>query len=385
MTVTESSRGCWPTELQELLLKACLLDGDPALEAWRLWVARSGFDSLDPGSYRLLPLLYTKLIRARVQHPMLGKLKGIHRRTWSETRVLTWKLARAVQLLEDRGIPTLMLKGVPLAALFYGDSSLRPMQDIDVLVPEQQALAALHLLEANGWARNGAHSHWLREGDQSSWLARNVLPVDEELQFDVQHAIGLVDSERREIDLHWHVLPLATFPGADNAFWESSIPFTFEGIKTRTLCATDHLLHACVHGLIWSHVPPVRWVVDSAMIMRTEPIKWDRLITLTKRLRVALPVSEALHYLRSALELPVPPDVLKQLARLKVDTTQRRAYKRLRSNPQNPIDWLQRVYPEYVQLTRGRSIFFKMRLVTGWSLVRIRRLARSIRLSRALR
>jgi hypothetical protein len=381
MTVTDPHGGCWPTELQELLLKACLLDRDQALKAWQLWEARSGFDSLDQGSYRLLPLLFTRLSRLGVQHPMMGRLKGIHRRSWSQTRVLTWKAARAVRLLEEHGIATLMLKGVPLAALFYRDVAIRPMQDLDVMVPEQLAPAALDLLQSNGWSRTGAR--WPREPHRRSWVGSVLPDVEEQRLVQLQPSINLVDGEGREVDLHWNLLHSVSFPGADQAFWDSAIPFTFEGIATRTLCATDHLLHACAHGVMWNDLPPVRWVADSAMILRTAPIDWDRLVMLTDRLHMALPVSDGLHYLESVLDLPVPPGVLKQLARLKVTRMEKLDYDRRQSEPRpGPIEWLRSRYRIYSQRTRGRSILFKIRLVRGQGLLWLSRLVLSNRLAK---
>lgn len=365
MTVTKPTGGCWPTELQELLLKACLQDGDQGLQAWQLWEANSGFDSLDPGSYRLLPLLFTRLSSRGVQHPMMNALKRIHRQAWTETRILTWKVARAVRLLEEHGIATLMLKGVSLAALFYPHVALRPMRDLDVLVPEPLAPAALDLLQANGWTRCGAR--WPR----GSMLAN----VEEQWLLQIQPSINLFDSERREIDLHWNLLRTASFPGAEKPFWDSAIPFAFEGIETRTLCATDHLLHACAHGITWNNIPPVRWVADSAMIMRTASIDWDRLVMLTDRLHAALPVSDGLHYLASLLDLPVPREVLKQLARLKISRMERIDYNRLQSEPRSgPVEWARSRYLIYSRSTRGRGILFRIRLVRGQSLLSLSKL-----------
>ena len=47
----------WPTREQERLLRAALLRGPLALEAWDEWKAGADMDHLDAGSYRLLPQL----------------------------------------------------------------------------------------------------------------------------------------------------------------------------------------------------------------------------------------------------------------------------------------------------------------------------------------
>ena len=98
---------------------------------------------------------------------------------------------------------------------------------------------------------------------------------------------------------------------------------------------------------------------------------------------MALPVSDGLHYLASVLNLPVPPEVLKRLARLKVTRMEQFAYKREQSEPpQGPIEWIRKRYRVYSQRTRGRSIIFKMRVVRGQSLLWLSRLVRSNRLAK---
>ena len=57
---------------------------------------------------------------------------------------------RIAQALRERNIPLIALKGLHLAELVYPDISLRPMSDLDILVPRlqlKQTVAALHGLD----------------------------------------------------------------------------------------------------------------------------------------------------------------------------------------------------------------------------------------------
>ena len=47
---------CWPTPDQTLLLRAALLPGEAAREAWVAWRQRASLAELDGGSRRLLPV-----------------------------------------------------------------------------------------------------------------------------------------------------------------------------------------------------------------------------------------------------------------------------------------------------------------------------------------
>ncbi|HSR18731.1 MAG TPA: hypothetical protein VLM39_11630, partial [Ignavibacteriaceae bacterium] len=79
----------WITKEQELLLKASLFEGDKFIYAWEKWKSCVNFEQIDPGSYRLLPLLYQNLVKHEIKDPLTERLKGIYRRTWFENQILT--------------------------------------------------------------------------------------------------------------------------------------------------------------------------------------------------------------------------------------------------------------------------------------------------------
>ncbi|WP_439185090.1 nucleotidyltransferase domain-containing protein [Carboxylicivirga taeanensis] len=57
---------------------------------------------------------------------------------------------RVSQALEAAGIPVVALKGIALSSSLYADEGLRPMGDIDLLVPEGEGLKALSVLLQKG-------------------------------------------------------------------------------------------------------------------------------------------------------------------------------------------------------------------------------------------
>ena len=118
-----------------------------------------------------------------------------------------------------------------------------------------------------------------------------------------------VDGRAQRIDLHWHLLPDSCWPGADDEFWERAATTALHGVRVSVLDATDQLFHTCAHGVKWEHVPPLRWIADAAMILGdpSVAIDWERLVRLADRLRLILPLRDALTYLERTLGLPVPP------------------------------------------------------------------------------
>ena len=77
MSGRSSYGGCWPTAGQELLLRACLIPGDGAAGAFREWKAASDVNTVDPGSYRLFPLLYKNLQTAGIDDPLRSEERRV--------------------------------------------------------------------------------------------------------------------------------------------------------------------------------------------------------------------------------------------------------------------------------------------------------------------
>lgn len=129
------SLGNLPTAEQLLVLHAALDPAPAAAVAWQRWRQAIEFDDVDHGSTRLLPLVYRNLGAGAFDEEVAGRLKGLYRRSWSHNQLIFKRAAGAIGVLEGAGIETLVTKGASLALLSYGDVGVRPMDDVDVLVP----------------------------------------------------------------------------------------------------------------------------------------------------------------------------------------------------------------------------------------------------------
>jgi Uncharacterised nucleotidyltransferase len=124
---------------------------------------------------------------------------------------------------------------------------------------------------------------------------------------------GFTHNSGRECDLHWHLFPECCQADDDNDFWDQSVPFHVHDALTRSLAPTDQLLHVCVHSAEWNPIPPLRWVADAMMIMKTSVINWNRLIAQAQKRRLILPLRDTLDYLHHRLAARVPPEILQSL------------------------------------------------------------------------
>jgi hypothetical protein len=287
-----------PTRAQELLLEACLLEREEALDAWREWREQLDLDRLDMGSVRLLPLLAARLGEAGVDDSHFGKYRGVQRRTWATNLLLFRHAGAVVALLGKAGIPTLALKGAVVANRNYPHMSMRPMGDLDLMIRPDEVQRALGLLEAAGW-----RCAPLRPRDRADLAIGNAVALAHPRSPDV------------EIDLHWRLLKRYFSDEADADLWRRAVPFEIGGATALAPSPADLLLHTCAHGANFTRPPPLRWIADAAMILRGGEVEWEHLLVQSARYRLGLPLGIALGYLAGKMKLAVPATVLEALER----------------------------------------------------------------------
>ncbi len=334
-------RCCFPSAQQELLLRAALLRGNDAIEAWKEWKSCVDVEQVDSGSHRLLPLLYHNLQTQGIKDPSMAKYKGVYRQTWYKNQVLFHAIASLLRSFKSANIETLTLKGAALTVLYYKDYGLRPMNDFDVLVRAGQAMPAIHLLRELGWK------------------GRYFEPDEEYISAGYSH--GFEDAAGREFDLHWHVLSQCRDASADNDFWEEAVLIKFHDVPTYVLSPTDQLLHVCVHGAHWNFIPPLRWVADAIMILNNaQPgIDWNRLIERAERQRLILPLLDTLNYLKEVLDAPIAPEILKRLRDMPVPKIEHLEYK-IAVNPLTQWTAMLDLWCQHSRLTGTVSLLHKI-------------------------
>jgi hypothetical protein len=325
-----SAGGCWPTDDQVLLLRAALLDTADARPAWERWRIRNTLDTADSASARLLPLIYRNLRSAGLDEADLAKLKGAYRAAWVRNQLLFKRAAEALGALRDAGVQTMLLKGIALSVAHYRDDGVRPMEDIDVLVPWHDFERAFEVLTRAGWTSD-------RESRSAGGLTAG-------------HAQELQHRDGHALDLHRYALVQAA---VDEPFWSASVEIELLGVPTRALCAADQLLHVAVHGAHWGAVPPVRWLADAVAVERSAGagLDWDRLVAEASRRRVTVALAAALERLGGTVGFPLPGWVLERLRDAPKGRLERWAH-RAALQPPGGGNWLPVHLDHYVRRSR---------------------------------
>lgn len=326
----------FPAPCHELLLKAALLDGDTAVHAFREWKLQVDFEGhMETSVYRTLPLLYLNLLNQQVEDDLMPKLKGIYRKSWMTNHMLFAKAGKILDFFAGNGIPTMILKGIPLTILVYKNHAVRPMADIDLLVPFSLAVPAIDLLRNNGWKLHEPEhlEHSLKYGRSATFS----------------------DSESTELDLHWHPVFEMHDSITDNDFWDSAVELSVAGRTTRCFCATDQLFHIIVHGLRYNPEPPVRWIADACTLMRAEKdqISWERLVSFTLRFRVHLQMLEALRYLAGNFRQSIPEKVTDELSKVHSSYSARVVFMHaMKIGDREPVSFTEKLYTIYAGFLR---------------------------------
>ena len=332
--------GSMPSEDQRLILRAALLDGPEAREAGIDWLAKNDIQRLGRASVRLLPLLYERFRREGIQHRVLPVLHGVKKHTWSYNRLLFHRASPAISALQAAGIEAMVIKGAALTIEYYQDYSLRPMDDVDLLVRYPDARAAIEVLRRQGWK---ALEQWNEQKGFSEQTRR------------YDHAMHFVHPSGQDLDLHWNLTPFCLGPDADCDFWEASKKTTFDGQAIRVLDPADQLLHICVHGAAWESVAPIRWIPDALAVLRKTPqLDWERLLLQARKRRLTVMVREALNYIDRNIGDFVPAHVLSEFNRSDVTVFERLEYSQL-LKPARVLGHLRRKLWTFLRVSQGKS------------------------------
>lgn len=194
------------------------------------------------GHHRVAPLVYRALSTSAAPAPpaTLATLKAAAtQNALSAFRYLA-QTCRLCDLLQEAGVSTRVLKGVPLSQHIYADPGLRDVGDIDLLIEPGMEETADRVLLAAGFHRNDPIARltprrrrsWRRHGKDYTYRA------DDENDF--------------EIDLHWRLFRNPHMPGnalADPAA-TSSEPMHFGETVLNVLPLERTFLYLCVHGAL---------------------------------------------------------------------------------------------------------------------------------------
>jgi len=338
---------------------------------WQIFLALTSQDLYPYMASRLEP--YIDCIETPREWDVLLNAR---RRTAVHNLRLRHELGRVIEALRESGIPALALKGVVLAYTTYADPSLRPMTDLDLLVPTGKREMAVDVLRKVGFEYPEGVDAIQREHCQRLAPAQEFCPP---LRLTGSKVLLEVHSQ---LECSEPVLRIAA-----QEFWSRSVTIDLKGLTVRTLCPEDFLLHLCLHqSRAHRFETGLRPVVDLKVLLESRrDWNWTRIAATSMRSRSAGWMYLTLEAARDLVGAPVPDLFFQSLPRpFGLPSLRRLAEEQIWSarceKPRLPL--IPSLLAEHSWRNRTRMFFTRMRLVRreelgpGPAHVRLIRLAR---------
>ena len=237
--------------------------------------------------------------RARIPDSIRRRLIDERRATGLLNLRKYGEFRRIAQDLRERNIPHIALKGLHMAELVYCDISLRPMSDLDILVPRlevERTIAALQSIEY-GFE------------DDVSGAAHGMLDTKCNIGF-THRRLGL------SVEIHWTLAESGDcYAPPMDEIWRSAVPVQLGDADTQVMSPEFLLLHVCAH-LACNHVFGfnLHALCDIAEIVRAQPgLDWEVIADQGRRHGWTRGVAAALRLAHDHLGADVPAEMLAAL------------------------------------------------------------------------
>lgn len=278
-----------------LLLQAAVhADADTAFAAWSTLVRDAGHAegvmrwASAGGERRLLPLLGQRAELLELPEVVVAACRDATAEAWGLNERLFALVETPLRALAAE-MPVVLLKGAALLGDVYPAHRLRPVGDVDVLVPRRRARDAVRLLAGLGW----------HDTDPDRPFRFMLLP-------SLNMAGELGGRVAGSIDVHWHG-PWTARPDPHD---RGPRPGTVEplaagnpldGLGLLRAVPPRLLVQLAVNGINPTGASP-HWMADIALLLRARPdLPWDAVVAAADAYGARLVTRAALGRVRDLL------------------------------------------------------------------------------------
>jgi hypothetical protein len=252
----------------------------------------------------LAPIFHVFTRRAGDLPPEMAQiLARSHAQNKARAIILLDEASRLMSAFEERAIPCVPLKGAALAEDLYGDPTLRPMTDVDLLVPHDALAAAREIMVAAGYEEE--------EGD-----------LREDFQEEFRSEISYFRARPlpARVEIHWSLLNF----GGHEAWTVEALERSVMTPRGRRLTDEDNLLYLAAHAAYHHQNDRLLWEFDIALLLQSRGADVNEDVTgdLAQRHRLLMPFRWALET-GERLGVPPPPHLAAVLKKRRVGRVER--------------------------------------------------------------
>ncbi len=280
--------------------------------------------------HRVFPLAYKTLYGlndAPVPANVMATLQREYRQNAFAAMGLAAELERVAKDFARNGVAMLVLKGPPLAVQLYGDLTLRPSRDLDILVAASDLEKAGQILKKAGYQRT--HPTTVTPRQLQQYVKR-------------YHHFTLFAPERHIcLELHWKLDCLGLeFP------WVAAAANQRADRLAAGWRDGEQLLFLIAHGSRhrWFRL---RWLGDIERWLRVRPeLDWNQITGLADQSGLRAVLHQTLILLDRVLEVPLPETLLRAANRDQTARSLARIVLAELSEPEDEPDRRFRIIPK---------------------------------------
>jgi hypothetical protein len=201
---------------------------------WEEILESASWHGVAPLLYHNLKGLYQSFA---ISQNAMDRLKKAYYENLARNMYFYAELSRILEAFGDKGINIIVLKGAALAGAVYGNMALRPMNDIDLLVKEEDIAYAEKVMSELGYLFQGERPlEWYREN---------------------HFHIPYVHPEKNVlVEVHWHISGKyhpsqinVTDTDIIKRWWERAQYVEISGRRALVLSPDDLIFHLSLHFL----------------------------------------------------------------------------------------------------------------------------------------
>jgi hypothetical protein len=281
-----------------------------------MWKAFSNaeWDTLSQSalSEGLAPLLYWKLSKSgrlvSLPEPAQHALRAAYAQSWRQNQRIIQELKDISRQFEEAAIPTVVLKGACLILTNYPDPGLRPMSDLDLMIPLEQLPEAVEIVKGLGFKQPFPEA-----SPGLSDLLDHAVYLNKEgevpIALELHRSLVAEGAFRYAVPVDWF--------WSQTEIWQDDLQRQFGAL--RVLSPTAQILYASAHAALQhgGNRALLVWYYDIDCLVRVhkESVDWDLLLSQAVEFEWASALRASLIQTAGYFGTPLPERVLKGLAR----------------------------------------------------------------------